>query len=691
MDIKPSLTQENRSTIAQLTTESLNLKLNQQLEVKVISTKAENQTIILEIIPSNKSIQLQSNQALEIKPGQTLNIIVSKLTPAIEFKVAENSENKPLKSDSLVLKTIISAEQIKTVPNPTKTFSNLSPTVISAKIISINDDTVQLKLYTSPSIETSAYSKNSQQSILQQQNPVITLKKQNLVFTETKNTKAGLAPAESSQIADYKPGQKIQLEVNKSGLNPEFKIVNTSSVNLIKGQIITATVVGLEENNIKLGVIKSQSIASDISNKLVVSVTEKQLSYSSTALNSKKVLPPPLLNQQLLLEVKKTGEKPEFKIIEITQPKVVPRQVITASIVGFKNNRVQLQVQTPVNENSSTSSSPIITINKQQLLNSITSSAKDLAIQPGILKLGQPVRLEVIQTDNKFDFKILASPTNPEQKVLDTMKQVFPIQEQPSELINQLVLKLPLINKNEKVPEALKRLAKEILNSIPQLKEIKDHSQVKKMFAQSGLFLEAKLAQSMSNNDSDVQTDFKNLLLKFQQVLKQEIELHQDKKALSNEINLFKEMQQKTESSLAKIILNQLTSLPKEDSTRLVWLLDLPFLNNDKSETVRVEVNREQQQNNVDDMENWSVTIIITPKEQETIHCKVSCSDQTINTLFWSDNEELVKKINSNLDYLKTQFEKSGLKLGHMSANNGTPTTETFPQIKGQKLFDQKV
>jgi flagellar hook-length control protein FliK len=235
------------------------------------------------------------------------------------------------------------------------------------------------------------------------------------------------------------------------------------------------------------------------------------------------------------------------------------------------------------------------------------------------------------------------------------------------------------------VPDALKRLAREILDSIPQVKNVHDPRQLKKSINNSGLFLETKLAYSKEKNSTLIQADFKAQLLKLQAAFKQALNVKKTEKLQSNDVNLIKEMQQKTESSLARIILNQLTSLPREDGSRQVWILDLPFLNKETADSVKIKINQEKKQ------ENWTVNITVSPPELATIHCKISCFDKTINTRFWSDTQEVVTKITQQLDYLKLQFEKAGINPGQMTAHTGIPNTENYHEITDQSLFDQEV
>jgi len=310
----------------------------------------------------------------------------------------------------------------------------------------------------------------------------------------------------------------------------------------------------------------------------------------------------------------------------------------------------------------------------------LTPDQRSISTRPNTdsvnLKPGKHTQLNsrVPVTTDKQQTSIQTAIDKTQQKLAETIRQTLPIQQAPADLFNQLI-------NNKRLPTALKQLAQEILNSSPQLQQI-DDEQVKKSLSQSGLFLEAKLAQNK------LQPDLKSLLLKFQQILKQEIDDSQQAKPASNQLYLIKELLKKTEGSLAKIILNQLASLPKDEGNRQTWILDIPFFNQQQADNLRLEINHKSQSNNEEE-ENWTVNLTLTPPGLATIHCKISYSHQSINTVFFSDDPFAVDKINQHLDDLKKQFEKSGLTLGHLSANHGIPP-ERPTGLKQQNLFDQK-
>lgn len=601
MDIfQPRLTKNTSPTLtSSSSTLPQNLKLNQKLNVQVVKNNLDTKILTFRISPSNFSVQVQSNLAFKTKQGENIQLLVSKLNPIAEFKVIANDADiktanlnqgqqteKPINLKDIVLKQLIS--------NINKTTETLAisgkPSIITAKIITILDNGIQLQLDKPAKLAN----QNSAQSINIKnfnKNNIITLKKEDIL--------------------------------------PDYKGFNSQT---------------LESFNFKLGQ-KIQLI--DISNGVDAS--------------------------------------PKFKITSITPEKLNKGQVINATVLKTKHNKIQLLLQT--NNINST----IITLNKNQLITNQTSGFENTPFDIKSLVKGELISFKVIKLGNQPKFELIDNPPliSTNLKILDTIKQTLPTQNPPSELVNQLIKNLSSINNNDSIPDNLKRLARQIIDSIPHIKNDRvDPKTLKQSVLNSGLFLEAKLTYSDEKNDLNLQSDLKNQLLKLQHTIKQELENQQ--KSPSSEIDLLQEIQKKTENSLARIILNQLSSLPKEEGIKQTWVLDLPFINKETSESVKIEIEREQNKDEESNPGNWAVTITITPPDLGTIHCKVICINKTINTRFWSDTEKVVSKINHHLDYLKTQFDKAGIETGHMFAHSGTENNDVINNLKNQSLFDQK-
>ncbi len=362
-------------------------------------------------------------------------------------------------------------------------------------------------------------------------------------------------------------------------------------------------------------------------------------------------------------------------------------------------------------------------------------------ITPTPLPVNQPLNAKGTQSVLK---NIPSTNTVPEAKIAGFIKQFLPRHEVSPIFLNQLIKDLPQLMQNETVPTALKDIAAKIIQNLPPKEQLITSQGLRQSLNNSGLFLEAKLAQAefinqlpqlinngsipqslqsiaaallqnltqklpaneidgnsetaslileetapgqLPNAEKTLQDDFKANLLKFIHALKQEIS---QQSSNPPELDLLKNLQNKTENTVAKIVLDQLSSLPNDNSPKQVWAIDIPFIDRQQAETVKIEIQQDQKNSSQPGNSDWSVTITITPPKLDTIHCIVSFHNAVINTYFKSQSLETTELIKQNLDYLKKQLEESGLTTGHMDALDGFQKTQAPLQLAGKKLFDEK-
>ena len=426
--------------------------------------------------------------------------------------------------------------------------------------------------------------------------------------------------------------------------------------------------------------------------------------------------PPKVLSSgdQLKLEVVQLSPRPEFKVISLAQdtrtpspsqfkppgenillkvpvpgndsktpigknllPPPIPaaaKEPVTATILALSGNRVQLQLSTRPAADSTLA--PVMEV--------ALDRTETTLFKPGQMVILQPVRPEA---GAALKFKIALMPAT----LTELFKQYLPIHKSPVQFIDQLITDLPALQRSESVPTALKRLAQEIMQQLPQRHQLMQETLIKRVISNSGLFLEAKLAVSQESSTSAPASDFKAQLLKFIEILKQETN-SQTKPELTppDEREQLKILLQKTESGIAKIILDQLASLPKEDSTQQLWHLEMPFLDKGKAESVKIEIEQDKPKNESSGKPAWSVTITITPPHLGTLHCKVAFLDGEINTYFWSQQAPVTRLVKQNLDILRRQLEDSGLTIGRMDALDGEPAQSKCQGPTGETLLDEK-
>jgi hypothetical protein len=437
----------------------------------------------------------------------------------------------------------------------------------------------------------------------------------------------------------------------------------------------------------------------------IVPVLEFAIIVSSPELKSQA--PTPDLRLKLITPSSGTPK------IEPSEESILPaKQPLAAKIIALTDSKLKLQVFTdtelakkPQTIATSGFSKPsvTITIDRSQLLTAkITSDSSSAADSktlqtisaPVELKAGQTVILEIRSKGTTPTYKIaFPPPPTTEEKVTEFIKQLLPRHEASPVLLNQLIKELPQLLKTSSVPEALKHIAARLLQNLPPRQLLNDSSGLKQAIVNSGLFLEAKIAELKGGPEVTIDQDFKANLLKLVDVIKGEVVKTELSEPQNQDIDSLKNLQQKTENSIAKTILDQLTSLPKEDSPKQLWMIDIPFIDRGKADTVSLQITKDQKNNqsSENDKDKWSVTLTMNPPGLGSIQCQLTYQDDTINAYFRSQQTQTAELISDHTDHLKCQFEDAGLKPGVINIQQGFQPAKPVYQIAGTTLLDEQV
>lgn len=502
----------------------------------------------------------------------------------------------------------------------------------------------------------------------------------------------------------------LQMAINKAtDAGPNLKLNQVLEAKVIDTQIMLDTLA-----------LKINDKTVNIQTKLPITLQPGQ----TLQLQVTKLVPTPELKIIAATLLQSTGpalqpafESQNIKQLNLPAPSNPPAntllnqlsagQTLQATIVAIASDKVTLQIQpaptTPSSQTTVTSAlnqpgnNQQATPNPEKLL--LTLDAKQLVVvtensttaQPTLtaLKAGSQINLQLIKPGSPPTFTLTPVSLDSEQYIIEAFKQLLPIQDSSAPLLNQLRQVLPQLQNEATVAETLKNLAQEILRTVPGKTQLAEPMQLKQAISESGLFLESKLAELLSGKpDVWLQDDFKLKLSKLIQLINQELSTQNDNKLTSDTL---KESLQKAQATLAKLTLDQLNSLPREDSPKQSWTLELPFFHNQTAENVKIEIEHDKARDNDNPQKNWAVSITITPPDLATIHCKISCYDGSVNTRFWSEAAGTVDKINAHLDYLKQQFEKNGLTTGFMEAHQGQPVQTDSTKKSISHLLHEKV
>lgn len=296
-----------------------------------------------------------------------------------------------------------------------------------------------------------------------------------------------------------------------------------------------------------------------------------------------------------------------------------------------------------------------------------------------LAKATNNISLQVIKAGDQPQFKILPAPTE-EESITTALKELLPKEQSSAAMLNQLVKSLA---KNESVPDKLKRLAQDILRNLPTKQQLTEGTQLKKNVDNSGLFLEAKLANG--KQATNIAPDLKAKITQLVAALQQE-------SGATDKSNPLQELQTKSESALARLVLNQLKSLPQDEANRQVWTVELPFVDKKQAKSLQIQIEEENNKHAESaDHKSWSATLNLSPPNLSTVHCKISYFNNTVHTNFWSEEGETTQLIQGNLDYLAQRLEALGLTPGNLNSRQKTDTTSAFDTPKTTKpLFNNQ-
>lgn len=502
----------------------------------------------------------------------------------------------------------------------------------------------------------------------------------------------------------------ISLPGQSALTNPADNLLSLKVGQTLDAKVISATVEA-EKNALTLKLAdklitlqSSQPVELDPGQSLKIQVTEttpalafrilqtsSQQKQQTTLLSlpAKSAASPPL-EPETPAPARSENKNPE-------QSFVLKQQLLT-KIIGLVGNKIQLQVLNPQASSrfqdqpaETFKQSILITIERSQLQTESTKPQKTAES----FQIGQLLKLEVTKPGIAPTFKLWPIEGNgTAEKITELLKQLLPRHQSAPVLLNQLIKDLPQLIKHENLAQALKDNIIAILQNLPQKQQLLNSKGIKQAANNAGVFLEARLGQLAATSQSalteSVKLDFKAELLKLAQLLQQEVGTQAVKIHQEADLALLKNMLQKTENTIARIVLDQLISLPKDDNPKQVWHLELPFIDRKNTETVNLEIHQDKDAGRHPGSGNWSVNLTLTPPGLGTLHCAISYCDHTINTHFRSQEIQTTELIQHNLDYLKGQLEQSGLSTGHMSVQVEPLKSQAIYPTAEAKLFDDK-
>lgn len=305
-----------------------------------------------------------------------------------------------------------------------------------------------------------------------------------------------------------------------------------------------------------------------------------------------------------------------------------------------------------------------------------------------LLALGQVLKLEVIKSGELPELKIVVpQPAFPEEKtvIMQALRQYLPKQQNLADFAMAIRQFTSLSSgKSDTVNTAIH----DVLDALMTKDELISAEGLKTGISNSGVFLEAKLANLLSP-----QGDLKAHLLTLADTLQKTQITDADKSigtSLDESIDQDKALFNKTEGAIARIVLDQLASLPKNDDPQINWQIEIPYTDGDHTNSVKLKINRDEKPSDENNQPNWSVVLELNPPSMGTLHSKISLMDGMIDTYFWSDQQSITSLVQEQIEILTIRYKEAGLSVGKLNVLEGAAinTKSSEPAIL-PSLFDE--
>ena len=198
-------------------------------------------------------------------------------------------------------------------------------------------------------------------------------------------------------------------------------------------------------------------------------------------------------------------------------------------------------------------------------------------------------------------------------------------------------------------------------------------ARLRRAFGDSGLLLEARLAAGQRAGP-----DLKGSLLQLRTLLRERLEApltvdrHPGPPATTHSgLSLIQELLSQTESGLARVLINQLASLPPDDGGKQVWQFELPVRLAERIDCFRFQVSRDGGGGERETAQaGWNVRIDFDLAGLGPVCSHLSLRGGRISSHFVARREATGRLLEQALPQLQRAFTRAGLEVGRLSARH---------------------
>lgn len=313
---------------------------------------------------------------------------------------------------------------------------------------------------------------------------------------------------------------------------------------------------------------------------------------------------------------------------------------------------------------------------------------------------GETLRLRVASLGDQPVLERLHAPSPTNETYAQAMRQALPRQGGMGPLLANLGAMAEAPASLAKwLPTPLLEAAREVFSTLMGVSSLTDADAVKTALANSGLFLEAKLAGPQARG---LEADLKTGLLRLAAQLEQR---SGEGRALAESLppplrgaapsiqplsaatlptrlsgtEALRELAAQVEASLARIELAQLSGLPTEDHPYPAWLVDLPVRDGAGTRVFQFRIEEEPSRGEGRAQRPWSVMVAFELEGLGPMYARLTLLDNAVSAHLWAEWPETHRLFESHLEELRKGLAGMKLETVHVQCFQGKPASSAAP------------
>ncbi len=142
---------------------------------------------------------------------------------------------------------------------------------------------------------------------------------------------------------------------------------------------------------------------------------------------------------------------------------------------------------------------------------------------------------------------------------------------------------------------------------------------------------------------------------------------------LQHRDQIIDELIRQSESSIARIQLSQLASMPQESSTSQLWAFELPLRHGENIDVVQLRIEKEDPKEDEEQDSRWRITLTLDLPAIGTIYATITVQGEQTSTTLWAEEENTAQLIDNNLQLLRDALSKHGVNSDQINCQHGAP------------------